>query len=67
MQRYEIRLPYSLSDTLAAAFPEMEAMQIAPSTTMLIGVLRDQAELHAILARIADMGLEITEVRQDPI
>lgn len=65
MKRYEIRLPYALSDTLAAAFPEMEAVQIAPATTMLVGPLRDQAELHGLLSRIADMGLEITEVRQE--
>lgn len=65
MKRYEIRLPYALSDRLAAAFPEMDALQIAPATTMLIGTLQDQTELHGLLARIADMGLEILEVRQD--
>lgn len=65
MKRYEIRLPYALSDRLAAAFPEMEAVQIAPATTILIGTLRDQTELHGLLARIADMGLEILEIRQD--
>lgn len=65
MKRYEIRLPYPLSDRLAAAFPEMEAVQIAPSTTILVGTLRDQTQLHGLLARIADMGLEILEVRQD--
>lgn len=66
IHRYEIRLPYALSETLASAFPEMDAVQIAPATTMLIGVLQDQTELHGLLARIADMGLEIVEVRQDP-
>ena len=65
MKRYEIRLPYALSERLAAAFPEMEAVQIAPATTILIGILHDQTELHGLLARIADMGLEILEVRQD--
>ncbi|GAB3802574.1 hypothetical protein GCM10028798_20050 [Humibacter antri] len=65
MKRYEIRLPYALSERLAAAFPEMEAVQIAPATTILVGTLRDQAQLHGLLARIADMGLEILEVRQD--
>jgi hypothetical protein len=65
VKRYEIRLPYALSDRLAAAFPEMEAVQIAPATTILIGTLRDQTELHGLLARIADMGLEILEIRQD--
>ncbi|RZU66702.1 hypothetical protein EV379_3068 [Microterricola gilva] len=65
MKRYEIRVPYALSETLAAAFPEMDAVQIGPSTTMLIGVLRDQSELHGLLARIAELGLDITEVRQN--
>jgi hypothetical protein len=64
MQRYEIRLPYALSENLAAAFPEMEAVQLTPKSTVLIGFLKDQAELYGLLARIADMGLEIIEVRQ---
>ncbi len=65
VKRYEIRLPYGWSERLAAAFPEMDAVQIAPSTTILTGQLHDQSELHGLLARIADMGLEIIEVRQD--
>lgn len=64
MKRYEIRLPYALSETLVAAFPEMEAVPIGTSTTMLIGMLQDQTELHGLLARIAELGMEITEVRQ---
>jgi hypothetical protein len=66
VQRYEIRLPYALSDNLVQAFPEMEAVRLTTKSTMLIGMLRDQTELHGLLARIADMGLEITEVRQGP-
>ncbi|MCI1017718.1 hypothetical protein HWD99_03670 [Microbacterium sp. C5A9] len=66
IKHYEIRLPYARSDTLAAAFPELEAVQIDPSTTLLSGPIRDQAELHGLLMRIAGMGLEITEVRQKP-
>jgi len=65
MKTCEIRLPYALSDTLAAAFPELNAVAIAPNSTMLVGPIRDQAELHSLLARIADLGLEITEVRQE--
>jgi hypothetical protein len=66
-KRYEIRIPYALSETLAAAFPEMDATQIGPSTTILNGPLRDQVELHGLLARMGEMGLEITEVRQEPV
>lgn len=65
MNRYEIRLPYALSDTLVAAFPELTAIELGPALTILTGVLQDQTELHGILQRIAEMGLEIREVRQD--
>lgn len=64
MTRYEIRLPYANSPSLQAAFPEMEAVQIAPDVTLLIGELRDQAELHSLIARLADLGLDFAEVRQ---
>jgi hypothetical protein len=62
--RYEIRLPYALSENLAEAFPELTAIQVAPASTMLVGELRDQSDLQGVLARIADMGLDITEVRR---
>ncbi|MEV7692137.1 hypothetical protein AB0N73_02265 [Microbacterium sp. NPDC089189] len=65
VRRYEIRLPYARSDNLAAAFPEMTAVAIGPTVTLLTGVLHDQTELHGLLQRIAHMGLEIIEVRQD--
>ncbi len=65
MSRYEIRLPYAWSDTLSAAFPEFDLVQIGPAETLLIGALHDQTELHALLARIADLGLEIAELRHD--
>ncbi|WP_420364566.1 hypothetical protein AAEP80_11905 [Curtobacterium sp. L3-7] len=65
MSRYEIRLPYAWSDTLAAAFPEFDLVQIGPAETLLFGELHDQTELHTLLARIADLGLEIAELRHD--
>ena len=64
MSRYEVRLPYASSDTIAAAFPEFDVVQVAPAQTLLVGTLRDQTELHALLARLADLGLEISEIRQ---
>lgn len=66
MKQYELRIRCALSDNLAAAFPQLTAVQISPQSTMLSGPLRDQAELHEILAQLADMGIEITEVRQQP-
>ncbi|MGG7465914.1 MULTISPECIES: hypothetical protein [unclassified Plantibacter] len=64
--RYEIRIPCAISDTIRAAFPELEAVQLGPSTTVLSGPVRDQAELHGLVARLADLGIDITEIRTQP-
>jgi hypothetical protein len=64
--RYEIRIPCALSETIRAAFPELDAVQLSPSSTVLAGPIRDQSELHALLARIADLGIDITEIRPQP-
>ena len=64
--RYEIRIPCALSATISAAFPELDAIRVSPTSTMLVGPVRDQAELHGLLARLADLGIEITEIRSQP-
>jgi hypothetical protein len=64
--RYEIRIACALSGTIRAAFPELDAVQLSPSSTVLAGPVRDQADLHAILARIADLGIDIMEIRPQP-
>lgn len=66
VSRYEIRIPCALSETIRAAFPELDAVQLSPTSTMLAGPVRDQAELHGLLARLADLGIEITEIRTQP-
>jgi hypothetical protein len=37
-----------------------------PSGTLLSGRFADQAELHGVLERIRDLGLELVEVRRIP-
>lgn len=64
--RYEIRIACALSDTVRAAFPELDAVQLTPSSTMLSGLIRDQSELHGLVARLGDLGIEITEIRTQP-
>jgi hypothetical protein len=64
--RYEIRVPYALTDVLVEAFPEMDAVEIQPACTMLIGTLQDTTELRSILARLEDLGMEFVEVREQP-
>ena len=64
--RYEIRIACALSDTIRAAFPELDAMQLAPASTLLSGIIRDQSELHGLVARLGDLGIDITEIRTQP-
>ncbi len=67
MVTYEIVLPHARSDRLAAAFPEFDCAGVARERTVLVGELHDQAELHSVLARLADLGLELDQVRRiDP-
>lgn len=64
--QYEIRIACALSDTIRAAFPELEAVQLSPTSTVLSGLIRDQSELHGLVARLGDLGIEITEIRTQP-
>ena len=39
---------------------------VEPVDTVLRGAVEDQEDLHGILARLQDMGLELVEIRQLP-
>ncbi|WP_346270109.1 hypothetical protein [Pseudonocardia sp.] len=41
-------------------------MQAVPPQTILFGVLRDQADLHALLTLCSDMGLEVLSLQRLP-
>jgi hypothetical protein len=63
--RYEFRVAQRLSPTALAAFPELTLVD-DPSGTVLFGRLRDDAELHGILARLQLLGLTILDVHRLP-
>ena len=50
-----------LSPRLAEAFDGL-AVERAPRGTVLVGQVADQAQLHGVLARIRDLGLELDSV-----
>jgi hypothetical protein len=50
-----------LSDRLAATFEGMTPLRRAGSTE-LVGEVTDQAQLHGLLSRIRDLGLELESV-----
>jgi hypothetical protein len=60
---YEIRIRGLIGDGLVDSLGDFDA-QVEPAETVLRGEIRDQAELHGLLARIESLGLELVEVRQ---
>jgi hypothetical protein len=63
--RYEFRLAERLSPTALAAFPEL-TRGAAREGDVLFGPVRDQDELHSLLARFQTMCLSVIELRQLP-
>ncbi len=50
-----------LSSRLAEAFDGL-ALERVPRGTVLVGQVADQAQLHGVLTRIRDLGLELESV-----
>jgi hypothetical protein len=61
---YQIRVRGRLGETLLSAFPTLHA-EASAGETVLTGVLRDEAELHGVLAQIEALGLVLLELRRD--
>jgi hypothetical protein len=62
---YEIRVRGELTDALLAALEPL-GLQVEESSNgpTLVGVFRDQAELHGALQAMQDLGVELVEIRQ---
>lgn len=63
-ERYEVRVRGLLGETLLGAFPGLHS-EARGGDTVLIGVVRDQAALHGVLAQVEALGLELLEVRRN--
>ena len=64
-ERYEIRIKGRVSEETASAFDGL-SVDVRPVETVLHGDITDQAALHGLLDRVADLGLELIEVRRLP-
>jgi hypothetical protein len=64
-ERYEIRIKGRVSKETASAFEGL-AVEVRPVETVLHGDISDQAALYGLLDRVADLGLELIEVRRLP-
>jgi hypothetical protein len=60
---YEFRVRGHLGPTLLQAFPDLAA-EVSGKFTLLRGIIRDQAALHGVLARLEHLGLKLIDMRQ---
>ena len=60
--RYRIVLRGRLSERFASAFEGM-ALEHGANQTVLIGDVRDQAQLYGLLDRLRDFGIELVSVQ----
>jgi len=59
--RYRIMVAGELSRRFAPAFDGM-TLQCAGGETAITGVVVDQSQLHGLLDRVGDLGLELVSV-----
>jgi hypothetical protein len=59
--RYEIVVKDRLSDRFGHAFPGVD-ITTEPGRTVLTGEFRDQSQLHGVLDRLQDFGIELVSV-----
>lgn len=63
--RYEVHVHGRISDRTLSDYPLLAA-GVEQVETVLVGVVRDQAELSGLVLRLQDDGLEVTEFRRLP-
>ena len=59
--RYEVVVKDRLSDRFAAAFDGFELVA-RPGETVITGEFADQAQLHGLIERLRDFGIELVSV-----
>jgi hypothetical protein len=59
---YRVVVDGELSDDIERAFEGM-SLRRETGKTVLVGTMRDQAQLQAVLQRISDLGLTLLSVR----
>ena len=59
--RYRIVLRGRLSERFESAFEGM-VLETGPNQTVLVGEIRDQAQLYGLLDRLRDFGIDLVAV-----
>ena len=63
-QTYQIKLKGHLNESWTERFDGFDFTDESDGTTMLTGVIVDQAALHGLLKRIRDLGLPLISVNR---
>jgi len=64
--RYEFIIRDSVPGDVAEELPELGATCYPTGGTSLFGPVRDEADVETLLARLADLGLSVVEMRRLP-
>ncbi len=64
MPHYQVHVEGCLGPQWAAWFEPLDVRPQPDGTTLLIGVLADQAALHGLLAKVRDLGIALLSVVQ---
>ena len=60
---YELRIEGHLDDHWSAWFGGLTLVRDDDGTTILRGVVTDQAELHGLFAKVRDLGITLISVK----
>ena len=63
MKKIEIHIKGQIDEKWSEWFGGLAIRHPDPDETVLAGVVADQAALYGIIARLRDLGLELTSVR----
>jgi hypothetical protein len=64
--RYEFLVQGTVSETVAASFPELTRVAGPAGGTVFFGEVEDDAHLHGLLDRFQNLGIGVLEMRRLP-
>jgi hypothetical protein len=64
--RYEFIVKDAVPGDVAAELPELRRNSYPTGGTSLFGPVRDEADVHTLLARLNALGLSVVEMRRLP-
>ena len=67
MLKIEIRIKGTIKQQWSEWFDGLAISHSDPGMTILAGLVRDQAALYGIIARLRDLGLELTLLHSEEI